>query len=127
MATARCPCWVRPGHWATCGPTAWFVVRWIWTRTRSASSLSAARSRPVNRRSAKWTTDCLTAASRTERPVRDVLALVGMRALFCSGCIGTYPVSERIWFMASPLVHAQGLSKRYGDFEAVADLNLQVG
>src|SRR3954449_13001121 len=29
--------------------------------------------------------------------------------------------------MVFPLVDTQGLSKRYGDFEAVADLNLQVG
>src|SRR5947209_8611626 len=94
MATARCPCWARPGPWARCGPTAWFAVKWIWIRTRSASSPFAARSRPVSRRSLKWTTGCPTAASRTERPVRDVVALVGMRALFCSGCIGTYPLTD---------------------------------
>jgi ABC-2 type transport system ATP-binding protein len=29
--------------------------------------------------------------------------------------------------MTCPLVHTQSLGKRYGDFEAVADLNLQVG
>src|SRR5262249_16952831 len=79
---ARSPCWGRPGHWARSGPTVWFVVKSMWTRIRSVSSPSDARSRPVSLRSSKWTIGCPTAASRTDHPLRHVLALVSIRALF---------------------------------------------
>ena len=74
------------------GRAAWCAVKWIWIRTRSASSPCGARSRPANRRSWKWIIDCPTGASRTDRPVRDVLALVSIRATKCSGRIGTCPL-----------------------------------
>src|SRR5262249_4449613 len=47
--------------------------------------------RSVNHRSWKWNITCPIGASRTERPVRDLLADVSMRAIYCSGSIGTYP------------------------------------
>jgi hypothetical protein len=61
-------------------------------KTRSASSPSDGRSRPVSRRSWKWTTGCSTGASRSDGAVRHLLAVVSMRAIYCSGSTGTYPV-----------------------------------
>ena len=67
-------------------------VKWIWTRTRSASSPSA--SQPSSQPQILEVDYRLpNRGFQDDRPVRDVLALVSIRATKCSGRTGTCPVT----------------------------------